>query len=194
MCRGNARDLEQYHVDRMARLMRGRAGTSLDLPGGVRFLVEYERALLSRGLRDACPLPHLDGCHVLAIPGESWAGPWRVTVRYAEPGAPPETATPRKLADGPPFAARLDAASVGTSAWLRARVPGERFQPLGMSRTKKLQDFMVDEKIPREWRERVPLLVTPRGVAWVVGCRVAEWARPGQADGTQLEARVEPGN
>ena len=34
MCRGSARDLEQYHVDQMARLIGGRAGTSLDLPGG----------------------------------------------------------------------------------------------------------------------------------------------------------------
>ena len=194
MCRGSARDLEQYHVDQMARLIGGRAGTSLDLPGGVRFLVEYERALLSRGLRDACPLPNLDGCHVLAIPGESRAGPWRVTVRYAGLDAPPETTPPRELSDGPPFAARLDAARVGASVWLRTRAPGERFQPLGMFHTKKLQDFMVDEKIPREWRERVPLLVTPRGVAWVVGCRVAEWARLGQGNAPQLEVSIEPGN
>ncbi len=191
VCRGSARDLEQYHVDEMTRLIRGRAGTSLDLPGGVRFQVEYERALLSRGLRDTCPLPPLDGCHALTIPGESRAGPWTVTARLAERSAPSDVEPSRKLANGPPFAARLDAASVGASAWLRARAPGERFQPLGMSRTKKLQDFMVNEKIPREWRGRVPLLVTPRGVAWVVGCRVAEWARAGQGDETQLEVRVE---
>ena len=160
----------------------------------MRFLVDYGRALLSHGPRDVCPLPRLDGCHDLAIPGESRAGPWRVTVRYAEPGAPLETPPRRKLADGPPFAARLDAARVSASVHLRTRAPGERFQPLGMSHTKKLQDFMVDEKIPREWRERVPLLVTPRGVAWVVGCRVAEWASPGQGDGTQLEVRMDMGN
>ena len=194
VCRGSARDLEQYHVDAMARLICGRAGTSLDLPGGVRFLVGYERALLSRGAGDACLLPPLDGCHDIAIPGESRAGPWTVTARLAERSAPSDAAQPRNLADGPPFAARLDAASVGASACLRARVPGERFRPLGMAHTKKLQDFMVDEKIPREWRDRVPLLVTPRGVAWVVGCRVAEWARAGRGNAPQLEVRVEPRN
>ena len=191
MCRGGNRDLEQYHVEAMARLIQGRAGTSLNLPGGVRFLVEYERALLSLGPPDACPLPPLAGCHGLTIPGESLAGPWRVSATFAEEIGPHETAQPHRLADGPPFAARLDATHVGTSAWLRARVPGERFQPLGMSHTKKIQDFMVDEKIPREWRDRVPLLVTSRGVAWVVGCRVAEWARPTQCGGRQLEVRIE---
>ena len=191
MCRGSLRDLEQYHVDAMARLIGGRAGTSLDLPGGVRFQVEYERALLMLTPRDACPLLPLEDCHGLTFPGESWAGPWSVSAAFAEGAEPHEAARPRRLADGPPYAARLDAASVGTSAWLRARVPGERFQPMGMSHTKKLQDFMVDEKIPREWRDRVPLLVTPRGVAWVVGCRVAEWARPRQSGGRQLEVRIE---
>ena len=193
MCRGSNRDLEQYHVDAMARLIRGRAGTSLHLPGGVRFVVGYERALLSLGPRDSCPFPPLEGCHGLTIPGESWAGTWSVSATFAEETGPHETERPRRLADGPPFVSRLDATNVGTSPWLRARVPGERFQPLGMSHTKKLQDFMVDEKIPREWRDRVPLLVAPRGVAWVAGCRVAEWARPRQGGGRQFEVRIELG-
>ena len=191
MCRGSARDLGLYHVEEMTRLIGERAGTSLDLPGGVTFTVGYERALLSRGLPEACPLPPLDGCHALAVPGVSRAGPWTVTARPAESGDHSVTDRPRALADGPPFAASLDAAMLGASVWLRTRVLGERFQPLGMSHTKKLQDFMVDEKIPRGWRERVPLLVTPRGVAWVIGCRVAEWARAGQGNAPQLEMRVE---
>jgi tRNA(Ile)-lysidine synthase len=46
-----------------------------------------------------------------------------------------------------------------------------------MAGHKKLQDFMVDAKIPESWRDRVPLLVTPRGIAWVAGYRIANWAR-----------------
>ena len=192
MCRGSYRDLEQYHVDAMARLIQGRAGTSLDLPAGVRFQVGYECALMKLGDPDASSLPPLKGCHRVLIPGESRAGPWSVSAAFADGTGPHETARPRRLAEGPPYAARLDATRVGKSAWLRTRVAGERFQPLGMSHTKKLQDFMVDEKIPREWRDRVPLLVTPRGVAWVAGCRVAEWASPGQDGGWQFELRIEP--
>ena len=60
---------------------------------------------------------------------------------------------------------------------LRTRRPGDRFRPLGAPGHKKLQDFMVDAKIPASWRDRVPLVVTPRGIAWVVGWRIAEWSR-----------------
>jgi hypothetical protein len=45
-----------------------------------------------------------------------------------------------------------------------------------MSREKKLQDFFTDAKVPRIWRDRVPLLVSERGIAWVAGHRIADWA------------------
>ena len=61
--------------------------------------------------------------------------------------------------------------------WLRNRRPGDRFQPLGMERSKKLKDFMSDERMPREWRDRAPLLATRRGLACALGWRIAAWAR-----------------
>ncbi len=57
--------------------------------------------------------------------------------------------------------------------WLR----GDRFQPLGLAGKKKLQDFFTDARVPRDWRHRVPLLVAEQGIAWVVGYRIAHWAR-----------------
>ena len=59
---------------------------------------------------------------------------------------------------------------------MRTRRPGDRFQPSGMTGTKKLQDFFTDAKVPRALRDSVPLLVCERGIAWVVGHRVAGWA------------------
>ena len=66
-----------------------------------------------------------------------------------------------------------------------------RFQPLGMSGRKKLKDFMIDEKVPGSMRDGVPLIVTSRGIAWVVGWRIAEWAKVDDDDRECLEIRVE---
>ena len=66
--------------------------------------------------------------------------------------------------------------ALGDSVTVRTRLPGDRFQPSGMTGTKKLQDFFTDAKIPREQRDGIPLLVCERGIAWVVGHRVADWA------------------
>ena len=44
-----------------------------------------------------------------------------------------------------------------------------------MKGEKKLQDFFVDEKVPRGDRGRVPLVCAADGrIAWVVGYRLAE--------------------
>ena len=59
--------------------------------------------------------------------------------------------------------------------FIRTWGEGDRVQPLGMSESKKLQDFFVDEKVPRRQRGRVPLLCAGDGrIAWVVGHRIAE--------------------
>ena len=77
---------------------------------------------------------------------------------------------------------------LGGHAWLnlgirenlsvRKRSPGDIFQPTGMKNTTKIQDFMTDRKIPKDLRDRIPILVGNKGIAWIVGWRTAEWATP----------------
>ena len=70
---------------------------------------------------------------------------------------------------------RFDADALGDGLFVRTWRDGDRFQPLGMTGEKKLQDFFVDEKVPRRQRGRVPLLCAADGrIAWVVGHRIAE--------------------
>jgi tRNA(Ile)-lysidine synthase len=69
----------------------------------------------------------------------------------------------------------FDADALGTGLFVRTWENGDRFQPLGMAHEKKLQDFFVDEKVPRHQRGRVPLLCAADGrIVWVVGHRIAE--------------------
>ena len=69
--------------------------------------------------------------------------------------------------------------SPGPDQDVRARGwrPGDRIQPLGMTGQKKLQDLFTDLRVPRSWRDSVPLLETENGIAWVVGHRIAEWVK-----------------
>ncbi|MBI3242361.1 MAG: tRNA lysidine(34) synthetase TilS [Chloroflexi bacterium] len=61
---------------------------------------------------------------------------------------------------------------------IRARRPGDRFQPLGMNgHSMKLSDFMINQKIPVTERDRWPLLVSGETVLWVCGHRVSELVR-----------------
>ena len=177
--KGDLDDVEFNHIEDMARLMAGAAGRSLDLPGGVQFSVSYGEGRVALSRLDQCPLPRLEGETVVSVPGESAVSSWTVLTRVSKAAHPhlPPGRTGRDP-EGPLGTSTEYFAfeSMGEHLWVRSRVPGDRFQPLGMPQSKKLQDFMVDSKIPRSWRDRVPLLVSPRGIAWVVGWRIAEWA------------------
>ena len=53
---------------------------------------------------------------------------------------------------------------------VRNRRPGDKFRPLGLSGRKKLQDYFVDRKVPRDCRDRVPLVVDETDhIVWVAG-------------------------
>jgi tRNA(Ile)-lysidine synthase len=84
----------------------------------------------------------------------------------------------------------FDATAIGLEIHLRTRRNGDRFQPLGSPHTKKLKDFLIAAKVPRAERDRLPLVVTPHGIAWVVGMRLAEWAKVTPATHNILRLRV----
>ena len=60
---------------------------------------------------------------------------------------------------------------------MRTRRPGDRIQPFGMRGSKKVQDIMVDAKIPRRLRDQIPIVVSDKGIVWIAGHVVADWAR-----------------
>jgi tRNA(Ile)-lysidine synthase len=46
-----------------------------------------------------------------------------------------------------------------------------------MGRSKKLQDYFTDLKVPAGMRKRIPIVVAPEGIVWIVGYRQDErWA------------------
>ncbi|MBE9483143.1 MAG: tRNA lysidine(34) synthetase TilS, partial [Chloroflexi bacterium] len=45
---------------------------------------------------------------------------------------------------------------------------------LGMRQTKKLGEFMIDAQIPHAWRQRIPIVCSPKHILWVVGWRIGQ--------------------
>ena len=83
------------------------------------------------------------------------------------------------VAAGPGSFTAYLAADVVKDALLvvRTRRPGDRLKPLGLRGTIKVQDVLVDLKVPRAWRDRVPLVTCRDEVVWLPGYRIA-WQAP----------------
>ena len=69
----------------------------------------------------------------------------------------------------------FDADEVGTQIVLRHWKPGDRFRPIGMRGTVKLQDWFTNQKVARERRHKLVVGTTAKGeVFWVEGQRIGE--------------------
>lgn len=77
---------------------------------------------------------------------------------------------------------------------IRNRRDGDRFQPLGMPRQKKLKDFLIDRKIPADLRDRIPLLVWNGAIVWVAGVEVSEEFKVTDGAGEIYEVALEDEN
>ena len=180
--KGDLDGLDLGHIEQMARLSTGPAGHSLDLPGGVLFSVDYHKIAITTGTKVHRPIV-IDGSHDITVPGETRVGPWRISTRVIG------REEWERAADKPAQDMNTVYLSPATMqrVQVRSRQAGDRFQPMGMSGHKKLQDFMVDSHIPREMRDATPLVMAGPGIAWVVGWRIAEWARVTEHDDLVLE-------
>ena len=76
----------------------------------------------------------------------------------------------------------VDRAALAEPLAVRTRRPGDSLRPIGVGGRKKLQDLLVDRKVPREERDRVPIVVDAQGrLVWVVGHALAEEFRVTEA-------------
>ena len=74
---------------------------------------------------------------------------------------------------------------------VRGRRSGDKFHPLGISGTKKLQDFFVDEKVSKDDRDRVPIVLSEGKVVWVAGFRLDDEFKVTASTRRVVELRME---
>lgn len=175
---GGPQALEEAHIQAMQGLMKAAPGAVVHLPQGVRMAAGYGQVIVGRGDAGLSPLPALEGEHPLRVPGETRIPGWVIRAEVLE-------RAPAELPDGRSSAC-FDMEAVGQRLVVRARRRGDRIQPLGMEGSRKLHDLFVDMKVPRHWRDRVPLVLSERGILWAVGYRTAHWARVREGTGNVL--------
>ncbi len=146
---GGANSLSHATTVELARwCLDGRAGTSRDLGASLRLRLDYAELHMERAdsLRDFAGWRLLPAESEFVIaPGVAFGGfGLRVELDLLPPG---------DTVDGDILL------PAGGELRLRTRRPGDRFQPKGMNgRSRKLKDWMIDRKIPRAIRNRIPLL------------------------------------
>jgi tRNA(Ile)-lysidine synthetase-like protein len=175
---GASVELEAVHIAAMEETLAKRRG-SISLPHGLTASVGMRHVRIQRSSRIA-PLAISET--PLAVPGRTDLPGWTAVAEIVRP--PPLQPRPRTR-----FEAWLDTDAVGPQLIVRSRRPGDRLRPLGLRGEKKLQDVLVDARVPQEERDAVPLVCAPWGIAWVVGHRLDERAALEEGSGSALWLR-----
>ncbi len=166
---GDLKDIEAGHIEDVLDALEKPAGKQIRLPCGLNFTIEYDRYVLGSDPASLCPFPPLENETELNIPGRTAIPGWDIRAVITNPSSVKEKHDE--------LTAFLDIEKAGNGITVRRRRRGDRFQPLGMSQSKKLNEFMIDSRIPQAWRRRIPIVCSPEQILWVVGWRIDERIR-----------------
>jgi tRNA(Ile)-lysidine synthase len=111
------------------------------------------------------------------------------------PTAPPELLISTCACDRAGFRANdrighLDADRVQMPLRVVSRNPGDRMQPLGMDQAKRLQDILVDARVPRHLRDALPIVCDREEIVWIPAVSVAERKRVTAQTSRQLHLEI----
>lgn len=170
-------DLRFSTLDNAAEFLSTKRYGRIDLTGGVRLLLEGDLVYVAnKGVKlpfERWPqMPQSEDSLMLPVPGQlNLSGGWLFS---CEQWRIPALALEQALNNDNPFQVWLDASRLPKKLEIRARRPGDRFEPFGMDgHTMKLSDFFINEKLPQRARDSWPLLCSGDTVIWIPGYRPA---------------------
>jgi tRNA(Ile)-lysidine synthase len=159
-------------VERILQAATKRGGTADVYVKSIRVMVgeDHVRFLPSGSLMVERDRPSQTMSINLTVPGQvAWAETGQIIRAEALSRGPAETTEQGKSR------IVVDADRLSGPLLVRAWMPGDRFCPAGMrGHSKKLQDLFSDLRVPIALRKRIPLVVAPEGIVWVVGYRQDE--------------------
>lgn len=201
------KDYGEVHIRQMLRLCRMDCGRRMDFPGRMQALRRDGELVLAAGHgKGQVPAAGRRGASALGeqpvVPGDSLgpaaggsleerespieSAPWvcelggdgeytflgyRFQVKYLDPCQAPACFPEKK------YTKWLAYDTITNNVCLRTRRTGDYLVIDGKGGRKKLKDYLIDQKVPREERDRVILLAQGSHILWVAGYRISEGAK-----------------
>lgn len=199
---GLSTDIAASHLRGAEKLIdTGKEGAVAEFPQNFRMKIRRGRAEIYREKSAAADGAAGYRIQLREVPAkEAWSLPDKETrrmaaekscaVRYGQTGLHGDGLQPCPLKEEVVFSHCFDGDAIEQSVFqpvLRTRKAGDYIRPLGMNGTKKLQDFLVDKKIPRELRDQILFICLGQEVVWVAGI-----VRDGGASGIELSYIGDP--
>jgi tRNA(Ile)-lysidine synthase len=151
----------------LGRQLAAAPRAACDAGGGWRWQATREQLILRRG--DGGREPVADFTYTLEVPGTLVIPEIAVRIEIRR-----RAVEPWMLAGAADRAALALPLTEGDVVTVRNRRPGDRIHPLGARGSRRLKEVLIDRRVPRHLRDRLPLLVVDGRIAWVAGVTIDE--------------------
>lgn len=192
---GQRKDLGREHLKEILQLLERQVGKSLSLPGEMEAVRKYEGILLRKKKirEEKADLPE-----EIQIQGEGeyFFGAFRIRVSIREKSGkepPEEENRVFKRISEKKYTKCFNYDKIKVGLVLRTRRSGDYLTVRSDGARKKLKDFMIDAKIPRECRDSVLLAADGAEIVWAVGFRIGETYRVREDTGRIIQLEVSGG-
>ena len=191
---GKKRDLSHKHVDVMMELMNKQVGRTLDLPYEMHAKRNYEGIRLEKqrtySFGEEKKAEIMQECmSELNIPGETILADRNLKLRCKILEKPKNLSIkdiPQKI-----YTKWFDYGIIKSSLYIRTRQTGDTIVIDEKGHQKKLKNWFVDEKIPKEVRDSQLLLAENNEILWVLGHRMSQAYQVKQSTKWILQIEVE---
>jgi len=162
--RGDTNELTYKHVEDALKLIDKQTSSKIDLPFEIEVIKSYnnlifrKRAYIERNQIEI----------KLKIPGITDAG---CLGTYMAEIIDRESIEKLNLGK---YHKLFDMDMLDGDITLRYRKSGDYIAPLNMKGTKTLKEYFIDEKVPKEMRDKIPLLAIDNCIVWIVGYRMSD--------------------
>ncbi|MBU0687468.1 MAG: tRNA lysidine(34) synthetase TilS [Candidatus Margulisbacteria bacterium] len=183
--KGDLKEIAYIHIQDILKLVGETEKKEIHLPGLIRVEIDRDSISFIRG--EQAKVPGILGEYGLHIPGQVVLESAGVRI----------VAKPINIINNIDINASTDKKvyinydRVGRVLQVRGRRTGDKFHPLGITGTKKIQDFFVDEKISRADRDKVPIVLSEGKIVWVAGFRLDDEFKVTPKTRRVLELRME---
>lgn len=168
------RDIAAVHIEDILSLFEKEGNRTIHLPYGLAARREYDKVIL--GKRQSSKETDFLISPVTVVLPEPDGEP--ITIRLSETESMEFSVFPYENSMNIPqnqYTKWFDYGKMSKSLSVRTRQTGDYFTFNEALAKKSVQDYMVEQKIPRQNRDTIPLLAEESQILWIVGYRIGSY-------------------
>ncbi len=166
------KDIEEVHVQSVYELLGKGVGKQVDLPYQLLARCDYRSLVIGKkdSIEERLSADTIDSLPMaLDVPGTYLINEAGIQIDLSTMEYKKNMDIPKKK-----YTKWFDYDTIKNTIFLRTRRPGDFMQINIDGGTKSLKDIFINDKIPREERDNIPLLCDGEHVMWITGNRISE--------------------